>query len=385
MLAPVRGNINSDNNEKKDDKILFSCFLISDFFVPEIAFSQKINITFPNSTWEESNLVKSGWSERKLKATKSFFDSLPPASLLVIDKGKVVINWGSDTMRIKISSMRKSLLSCLYGIHVNDGDININKKLEELGVDDNPPLAPEEKQATIKMLLQARSGIYHSYVAGTPAMRSKMPVRGSHQPGTFWYYNNWDFNTLGSIFEKQTHIKIASAFYKDIAVPLHMRDFREQDMYYLYAAANAPDYEKSVYPAYHFRMSARDLARFGYFYLCKGNWDGKQIVPADWITESTQSYSVTNDGGGYGFLWWVNNFGPDIKCFSAEGALGKYIIVIPERNLVIVYLNHTEFPDNTQNMSDDDIKKLPTETNAQMNQLLRMLLTAQQFKNTPDK
>ena len=300
---------------------------------------------------------------------------------MVIDKGKVVVDWGSDTMRIKISSMRKSLLSCLYGIHIHRGEININETLEECGIDDEPPLTPEEKQATIKMLLQARSGVYHSYVAGTPAMRLKMPVRGSHAPGTFWYYNNWDFNALGGIFEKETHKKIAASFDKDIAMPLHMQDFRQQDMYYLYADKDAPDYEKSIYPAYHFRMSTRDLARFGYLYLCKGNWNGKQIVPADWIDESTQSYSITNDGNGYGYLWWVDDFGADIKCFSAEGALGKYIIVISERELVIVYLNHTEYPDNIKNMSVDDLKKLPTESDAQMNQLLRMLLAAQPFKN----
>ncbi len=366
-------------------KYYVTIFLLLMFFISEKIFSQENHNVFPGLAWETSNPEQSGWSENKLTEAKSFFDSLPPASLIVIDKGKVVVDWGSDTMRIKISSMRKSLLSCLYGIHINNKEIDINKTLKVSGIDDVPPLTAEEKQATIKMLLEARSGVYHSYVAGTPAMRIKMPARGSHLPGTFWYYNNWDFNALGGIFEKQTHTKISEAFNKDIASPLHMQDFKEQDMYYLYANTDAPDYEKSVYPAYHFRMSTRDLARFGYLYLCKGNWNGKQKVPAEWIAESTQSYSVTNDGNGYGYLWWVNDFGPDIKCFSAEGALGKYIIVIPGSDLVVVYLNHTEYPDNIKNMSPEDLKKLPTETDAQMNQLLKMLMAAQPFKNKPGK
>ena len=361
-------------------------FLKLTLFIPLVSFSQLSNLVFPDTKWEKLNPEKNGWSASKLMKAETFFDSLPPASVLIIDNGKVIAEWGDPAMRIKISSMRKSLLSCLYGIHVHGGDININKTLDELGVDDNPPLTPKENKATVKMLLEARSGIYHSYVAGTPAMRAKMPLRGSHEPGTFWYYNNWDFNALGAIFEQETHKKIAEAFDKEIAAPLQMQDFRKEDMYYLHSAADAPDYERSVYPAYHFRMSARDLARFGYLYLCKGKWNGTQVVPSDWITESTQSYSVTNnDGGGYGYLWWVNDFGTDIKCFSAEGALGKYIIVIPERNLVIVYLNHTEFPDDTHNMSADDIKKLPTETDAQMKHLLQMLLEAQSLKNTSDK
>lgn len=356
-------------------------FISLSLYVPLITFSQISHSIFPGVSWKKSNPEVSGWSLKKLVEAKTFFDSLPPASVLVIDKGKVVVEWGDPAMRIKISSMRKSLLSSLYGIHVHNGDIDLNKTLAELGIDDNPPLNPEEKKATVKMLLEARSGVYHSYVAGTPSMRAKMPVRGSHNPGTFWYYNNWDFNALGSIFEKQTHTKIAVAFNKEIGVPLHMQDFRQEDMYYLRSAVDAPDYEKSIYPAYHFRMSARDLARFGYLYLCKGDWNGIQVVPADWVTESTQSYSKTNDEAGYGYLWWVNDFDTDIKCFSAQGALGKYIIIIPERSIVIVYLNHTEFPDNTRNMSDTDIKMLPTETDAQMSHLLKMFLDAQQVNN----
>ena len=54
------------------------------------------------------------------------------------------------------------------------------------------------------------------------------------------------------------------------------QDFRSEDMYYLRAGPNAKEFEKSIYPAYHFRMSARDLARFGYLYLQNGTWNGRQ-------------------------------------------------------------------------------------------------------------
>jgi len=47
-----------------------------------------------------------------------------------------------------------------------------------------------------------RSGVYHLYVGGTPDMREKMPARESHAPGTFWYYDNWDFNVLGAVYER---------------------------------------------------------------------------------------------------------------------------------------------------------------------------------------
>ena len=98
---------------------------------------------------------------------------------------------------IKISSMRKSLLSALFGIYAPLTHFDLDASLGSLGIDDDPPLTTEEKQATVRMLLEARSGVYHGYVAGTPAMREGWPKRGSHSPGSFWYYNNWDFNALG--------------------------------------------------------------------------------------------------------------------------------------------------------------------------------------------
>src|SRR5215471_18159377 len=62
----------------------------------------------------------------------------------------------------------KSLLSALYGNYVRNGRIQLDKTLEQLGIDDDPPLTPDEKKATLRMVLQSRSGVYHTFVAGTP-------------------------------------------------------------------------------------------------------------------------------------------------------------------------------------------------------------------------
>lgn len=140
---------------------------------------------FPGSNWVEGTPDQMGWSRTKLAEARKFYDTLPAASLFIVDHGKVVVEWGDPAMKIKISSMRKSLLSALYGIYESKGEIELDRTVGELGIDDDPPLTLQEKQATVRMLLQARSGIYHSYAAGTPAMREKMPVRGSHAPGTF--------------------------------------------------------------------------------------------------------------------------------------------------------------------------------------------------------
>jgi CubicO group peptidase (beta-lactamase class C family) len=332
---------------------------------------------FPGATWAKATPEQLGWSTAELGEARKFFDSLPPASLFVVDRGNVVVEWGDSAMKIKTSSIRKSILSALYGIFASKGGLDLDKTIGQLGIDDDPPLTQQEKQATLRMLLQARSGIYHSYVAGTPAMRENMPLRGSHAPGTFWFYNNWDFNALGTIFEQDLHLKIGDAFRDRIAGPTQMQDFQLQDMYYLRSRPDSPEYEKSRHPAYHFRMTARDLARFGYLMLRGGNWNGTQIIPSSWVEESTRSYSDA-EGAGYGYLWRVNGFGMPVKTFNAQGALAKYVVVIPDRELVVVYLNHAEFPDDASAMPAAELNALPTISKPQMSHLLQLLVEAQQ-------
>jgi CubicO group peptidase (beta-lactamase class C family) len=79
------------------------------------------------------------------------------------------------------------------------------------------------------------------------------------------------------------------------------------------------------------------MARFGYLYLRAGRWQDRQIIPAEWIARSTTSYTsgLRSDlipFGGYGFLWWVTDWG-----YSALGVGGHVIAVVPSKDLVIVH------------------------------------------------
>ena len=119
------------------------------------------------------------------------------------------------------------------------------------------------------------------------------------------------------------------------------------------------------------------MARFGYLFLRNGQWNGVQVIPKSWVLESTRSYSDAGNGFGYGYLWWVNGYGLPISCFSARGALGKYIVVVPERVLVVAFVNHTEFPDTYQAMPEAEVKRLPNVSASEMGKLLNLLLVAQ--------
>ena len=280
-----------------------------------------------------------GYSSDLLNDAKQFAEQSGYSAVMALYDGKVFFSYGNITKNYECHSIRKPFLSSLYGIHVEQGHINLEATLEDLNIDDIPPsLTIEEKQATVKDLLKSRSGVYHDAAAETQEMKDLRPERGSHPPGTFFYYNNWDFNALGTIFEQETGTKIFEEFKKRIAEPIGMEDFSVDNCYYQY------EYSLSIHPAYSFRMSARDMARFGVLYQKNGNWKGNQIVPIDWINESTTSFSILDStaGVGYGYMWYII---PEASAFEQLiGASGYYhtgigvhvVIILPELKLVLV-------------------------------------------------
>ncbi len=282
---------------------------------------------------------EAGYSSAQLNAAAQLAEQSGFAAVMALYDGKVFFKWGNIQKNYKCHSIRKPFLSALYGIHRRLGDINPDATLEALGIDDIPPsLTAAEKQATVRELLMSRSGVYHQAAAETPEMKSLRPARGSHPHGTFFYYNNWDFNAAGTVFEQETGTKIFEEFKRLIADPIGMEDFSVSNCYYQYEDS------LSVHPAYSFRMSARDMARFGVLYQKNGNWKGTQIIPADWITESTAAYSVLDStaGVGYGYMWYTIPEGSGFA--QLTGAPGFYhtgvgvhiVLVLPELKLVLV-------------------------------------------------
>jgi CubicO group peptidase (beta-lactamase class C family) len=313
-----------------------------------LAASAEAQAVVPGADWPKENGGKDlGWSADKLIEAHRFMQDLGSTSAMIIQKGQVVAAWGDVTRRVRIASIRKSILSALYGIAVQEGKINPEARLEDVGIDDKPPaLTQEEKRARIGDLLRARSGVYHDATSETEQQQEQRPVRGSHPPGTHWYYNNWDFNALGTIYRKQTGEDIFEAVERRIAKPIGMQDFTPADGRYVLRRVSA-----SIHPAYHMNMSARDLARFGLLYLNKGRWHDRQVLPEAWVAETTRAHSVVNRQLGYGYMWWVSlgdthfrtRFGPG--AYSARGYGGQLIVIAPVHDLVIVHLTETFLED----------------------------------------
>ena len=288
------------------------------------------------STWlQYEDPEQAGWSRERLEAAGAFAEEIGSAALMVVYRGRVLLARGHVDGRYDCHSVRKSILSALYGIYVDAGLVDLDKTIGELGVDDRQALSQREKGAVVRDLIKARSGIYHPAAKEPQDMTADRPERDSHAPGAHFWYNNWDFNTAGVILEKLAGIRIPEAFKEKLADPLGMEDFRLTDGYYQYERS------RTNHPAHGFKLSARDLARFGQLFLQEGVWQDQRILSKSWIEESVTLYSNVGDNWGYGYMWWVYQPGffpdhPELNAFAAQGTGGQVIFVIPKLDLVVV-------------------------------------------------
>lgn len=302
------------------------------------------NYVYPGKDWERiPDPAAVGWSKAGLDSVRAMLQTLPSTGFMAIYGGRVLFEYGNIDTLTYLASVRKSILSMLFGNYVASGKVNLDKTLAELGIDDIGGLTDAEKQATARHLITARSGVYHP--ASNPGDNlASAPPRGSQKPGTYQLYSNWDFNAIGYIFEQETGRNIYDALETDLAIPLGFQDWDRQ------AQRKSGDTTRSRYLAYHMYLSTRDMARIGYLMLRNGNWNGKQLIPQDWIKETTRAVTPVHemnpesyrDGPfGYGYLWWVWdgewNRGPYEGGYSGLGAVGQHITVLPKLDLVVAH------------------------------------------------
>ena len=291
--------------------------------------------------WETATPEEMGYSQEKLNKVKSAISSKTHATgACIIVGGKMIFQFGYLDRLSYIASCRKSVLSMMYGKYVENGTIDLNKTVGALGLDDIQGLSMEEKEATVNDLITARSGVYHPASNGGDS--KDKPARGTYRHGEHYLYNNWDFNAAGEVFEIFTGKNIYDAFGEDIAKPLNMQDWdRERQK-------KTGDLSVSRFPAYHFHFSTRDMARIGYLMLRNGQWEDTQVISEDWIKKTTSVVSTyeevqSKERFSYGYMWWLFDesapkFQPHYKgAYTAWGAMGQYITVIPELDMVVAF------------------------------------------------
>ncbi|MEO0570436.1 MAG: serine hydrolase [Bacteroidota bacterium] len=304
---------------------------------------------FEGIAWERHPFPKSsGFDIEKLQDVTNYIDkNSNTTGLIVIKDGKVAYEYGDLEKISYIASCRKSVLSMIYGKYVENGTIDLNTTIGELGINEKDGLLAKELKATIDDVINSRSGVHHVASNGGYDKANFQP-RGSVEPGEFWVYNNWDFNVAGHIFEMSVGQSVYEALEKQFAKPLGFQDWNIENQ------RKSGKKSKSQYPAYHMYLSTRDMAKLGQLMLNEGKWNGQQLISKEWIKKTTttvtshetlvERYGPADPEGihmSYAYMWWLfDNYKKNPKykdAFSAIGYGGQYITVFPWLNMVIAH------------------------------------------------
>jgi len=308
----------------------------------------------PKSNQPQPWLIDSSYNTKEIPASlMEVIDSNDTHAFLVIQNGKIVYEryWdGYDSARISGSfSAAKSIVSLLVGIALDEGKI---KSLDE-------PVATyldhfktnRLEKVTIKHLLTMSSGTnyneadkgyfslnaYGYYGDDLEFMVEKMEQK--EEPGVFWQYRSGDTQVLGLVVEKVFGQNLSTLVAERFTGPMGA----ENDALWL---LDGEEKREKAFCCYN--ATARDYARFGQLVLNKGNWNGKQIVSEQYISEATAPASFLKDRDEnnapvdfYGYQYWIVNQS-GVKAIAQNGLFGQYVYIIPERNAVVVRLGESK-------------------------------------------
>ena len=255
-------------------------------------------------------------------------------AMVVAVNGKVIFEYGDTARPMPVSSCWASLLSMLYGRFVKMNRIDLDETLESVGITEVGGLERREREAKVRDLLSSRSCCFIRASNDPPGR--KLPDRTSRLPGNMFFYSNWDINVAASVFEKKTGSDFVAAFDEMVAKPLRLQDWRQS------LQRREGDSLVSEHLAWQMNLSARDMAKIGQMMLNRGRWKGLQLVPAPWVEKSTGIVSKFPNGGGFGYLWWVENEAQDAEAYrgaySARGLEGQRLTVLPQLGMVVAHL-----------------------------------------------
>ena len=242
-----------------------------------------------------------------------------------------------------IRSVTKSVVSLLYGIALGE---NLVPPTDTSLLDQFPEYAdlaadPERRKMTVGNALSMQLGTeWDERISYRNPRNSETAMeRASDRyrfvldrpmvatPGTQWVYNGGTTALIGRLIEKGSGQPLAEFARERLFTPLDIATFewaRGRDGAYMAASG--------------LRLRPRDLARIGQLVLDGGRWNGRQIIPEDWLAQSfTVRVTVRGDDIGYGYQWWLSRpsySGPQL--YAGMGNGGQRLFIVPQLDLVVV-------------------------------------------------
>lgn len=290
------------------------------------------------STTPEEQGVDSALLVELLEAVKRWEYDL--RSIIVVRNGYVVMEayfqpFQGDTWHI-IHSCTKSITSALVGIAIDRGYVEgVHESVLGLfpeksitNLDENKKSMKLEHLLTMSSGLQVQDSYLYNWrgmrlmTASNDWVQFVLDLPMAEEPGTRFEYSNGVSFLLSAILHKKTGMNALDFARKHLFDPLGIGDV---------------DWRKGSQGVClgwgEIRMKPLDIAKIGYLYLNKGRWDGEQIVSTSWVESSTtEQIRAGTLSDGYGYQWWIDDDG----YYMMLGYGGQYVVVVPDKNLVIV-------------------------------------------------
>jgi CubicO group peptidase (beta-lactamase class C family) len=322
-------------------------------------------MAFPGAEWEVVPPASEGLDPAKLEAAVGYLKANTGRDgvreLVIVRNGRIV--WQGDNIDHVhgVWSLTKSFTSTVLGLLIDDGRATLETRACEFA----PDLAEYYPEVTLRHFATMTSGYravgdepqgtYTHGPSNTPFHPNPVPL--FTPPGSRYAYWDSAMNEFANVLTRIAGEPIEDLFRRRLADPVGMNrtgwdwgDFGEVGGLVVNCGSGNSNR--------HVRVSARELARLGHLFLHWGEWDGKQLIGAEWVKAATTTQVPADlplghaesgiDGRGvYGLNWWTNGVKPDgerkwpaapLGTFSASGYNNNDLFVIPEWRMVVVRL-----------------------------------------------
>ena len=282
-----------------------------------------------------------GVSSQALSGLISALENDPAAqvtNLMVLRHGKVILEaaWQpyEKALPRQLYSLSKSVTSMAVGMLVGDGLLDLDERIVDIFPDKAPKdaLAPARKMMVRHLLTMSTGSLFNEVGTALSADWIGEFLRAGvrFEPGTAFAYNSMNTYMLSAIVQKKTGKTLSEFLHERLYAPLGIR---------------SADWETC--PAgvekggWGLMLRLEDVAKLGKLYLNGGVWEGKRLLPAEWVRESAKKQIETPNGEmtyGYGYQIWMT---PHAGGYLFNGAFGQYMIALPDLDVVVAAFSAT--------------------------------------------
>lgn len=324
----------------------------------------------PSFASSDSHLPKGKPSKEMKIAFSQYLDTIKQTkadqhSIMILQHGKIIFSaWMNGESADKphvMWSVSKTFTSLAVGFAITEGKLKLTDKVISFFPDKLPSeISDNLKALEIRHLLTMNSGhdtdptgsiadIFapNTWDSNKDWIRAFFEYPIIHQPGTYFAYNTMGTYVLSAIVQKVTGQKVFDYLTPRLFAPLDITGIHWDESC---AGINCGGW--GLY------LKTEDMAKVGQFLLQKGKWKGKQLIPAAWIEEASkkqvESYPTWAHDEIQSRSDWLQGYGYQIwRCqhnaYRADGAKGQAIIVVPDKDAVIVLTAYRSDPTNEFN------------------------------------